>query len=101
MFRGDEGLFDEAFMYGCPKFITAALPAYDNPSAAGPQEVRERGRAGKCCLFHSTSSFRIGVVQARQLAVCMHEMQRSKVAALPVVHMCGRLMSRDPQLLCK
>uniref|UniRef100_A0A383V606 Eukaryotic translation initiation factor 3 subunit L n=1 Tax=Tetradesmus obliquus TaxID=3088 RepID=A0A383V606_TETOB len=45
MFRGDEGLFDEAFMYGCPKFITAAPPAYDNPSAAGPQEAYLRQRS--------------------------------------------------------
>jgi hypothetical protein len=51
MFRGDEGLFDEAFMYGCPKFITAAPPAYDNPSAAGPQEVRDR----KQTALHSIS----------------------------------------------
>jgi hypothetical protein len=40
MFRGDGVLFEEAFGYGCPKFITAAPPAFDNPTAAAPQEVR-------------------------------------------------------------
>jgi hypothetical protein len=39
MARGDENLFEEAFGYGCPKFITAAPPAFDNPTASAPQEV--------------------------------------------------------------
>jgi hypothetical protein len=39
MARGDEGLFEEAYAYGCPKFITASPPAFDNPTAAAPQEV--------------------------------------------------------------
>jgi len=39
MFRGDEVLFEEAFGYGCPKFITASPPAFENPTAAAPQEV--------------------------------------------------------------
>jgi hypothetical protein len=39
MARGDEVLFEEAFGYGCPKFITASPPAFDNPTAAAPQEV--------------------------------------------------------------
>lgn len=43
MFRGDEVLFEEAFGYGCPKFITASPPAFDNPSAAAPQEVSATG----------------------------------------------------------
>jgi translation initiation factor 3 subunit L len=45
MSRGDEGLFDEAFMYGCPKFITPAPPSFDNPTAAGPQEAYLRQRS--------------------------------------------------------
>lgn len=45
MFRGDGVLFEEAFGYGCPKFITAAPPAFDNPTAAAPQEAYLRQRA--------------------------------------------------------
>eukprot|EP00775_Hariotina_reticulata_P005213 gene5213-5451_t len=45
MFRGDESCFDDAFSYGCPKFITSAPPVYDNPSAAGPQEAYLRQRS--------------------------------------------------------
>lgn len=39
MSRGDEGLYEEAFMYGCPKFITPSTPAFDNPSSGAAQEV--------------------------------------------------------------
>eukprot|EP00878_Enallax_costatus_P013369 GHUV01013977.1.p1 GENE.GHUV01013977.1~~GHUV01013977.1.p1 ORF type:complete len:491 (+),score=162.12 GHUV01013977.1:606-2078(+) len=45
MFRGDEGLFDEAFMYGCPKFITPSPPSFDNPTATAPQEAYLRQRS--------------------------------------------------------
>lgn len=51
MFRCDEVLFEEAFGYGCPKFITASPPAFDNPTAAAPQEVRRAGRDTR----HSTA----------------------------------------------
>jgi len=34
MARGDEGVFDKLFTEGCPKFITAVPPAYDNPNSA-------------------------------------------------------------------
>lgn len=39
-------LFEEAFGYGCPKFITASPPAFDNPTAAAPQEVSLGGGEG-------------------------------------------------------
>lgn len=68
MFRGDEGLFDEAFMYGCPKFITAAPPAYDNPSAAGPQEVSTEAQEGMDCSMHCLQTAQIDAV----VGISMH-----------------------------
>ena len=48
MARGDEGVFDKLFTEGCPKFITAVPPAYDNPNSAAntAQEVRGRETCG-------------------------------------------------------
>jgi translation initiation factor 3 subunit L len=39
MSRGEEGTYDELFSYACPKFITAALPNYDNPAVNTNQEA--------------------------------------------------------------
>lgn len=33
MARGDMGLFEELFAYGCPKFVVATPPSYDAASA--------------------------------------------------------------------
>jgi hypothetical protein len=55
MARGDEAPFEELFSYGCPKFVSAAPPAYDNPQGANVQEVCKGGAWGgmklstRCC----------------------------------------------------
>jgi hypothetical protein len=40
MLRGEESAYDKLFSYGCPKFITASPPDWDNPSAGPAMEVR-------------------------------------------------------------
>jgi translation initiation factor 3 subunit L len=40
MVRGDVPAYDELFSYACPKFITPAPPAFDNPSGNSSQTVR-------------------------------------------------------------
>lgn len=40
MGRGESAVQDELFTYACPKFITAAQPAYDNPTVNTSQQVR-------------------------------------------------------------
>ena len=48
MARGDEAPFEELFSYGCPKFVSPAPPAYDNPQATNVQEVR----SGPLCFVN-------------------------------------------------
>ncbi len=33
MLRSEEATFEELYSYACPKFITAGMPAFDNPNA--------------------------------------------------------------------
>lgn len=39
MSRGELAVYDELFSYACPKYITAAPPAYDNPAVNTSQQA--------------------------------------------------------------